>query len=189
MAIPILGGILDTIFDKVGGVVSEVVVDKDKRNEINANLERLKLEAISQSEARVHEEVMGQLAINKQEASHGSIFVAGWRPFVGWVSGVGLAYGVILEPLFSWTARVWFGYAGSFPDIDPALLIFALGGMLGIGGMRTYEKVKGVSTDTLADAPSASRNHPARVGIPIESINMGPDGRIKTPAKAPPWNR
>lgn len=158
MAIPILGSILDSVFGKVGDIVSEVVVDKDKRNEINANLERLKFEAIGQSEQRIHEEVMGQLSINQTEAEHKSLFVAGWRPFVGWVSGAGLAYGVILEPLFSWTARVWFSYQGTFPDIDPALLIFALGGMLGIGTMRTVERIKGVATDDLTTGKASTRN-------------------------------
>lgn len=160
MAIPFFKDIIDGVFGTIGGVVSEVVVDKDKRNEINANLERLRLEALDKAEQRTHEEIMGQIEINKTEAQHGSIFVAGWRPFVGWVSGVGLAYGVLFEPFFSWVARVVIGYQGPFPEIDPALLIFSLGGMLGIGGMRTYEKVKGVSSDTIADNPSASRNRP-----------------------------
>lgn len=170
MAIPILGDIIDTVFGKVGDVVSEVVVDKDKRNEINANLERIKLEAIDKSEQRVHEEVMGQLEINKTEAQHKSIFVAGWRPFVGWTSGVGLAYGVIFEPMASWFARVVLDYNGNFPEIDPTLLIFSLGGMLGIGGMRTLEKIKGVSSDTIADNPAASRNRPNK-----DPINLLPE--------------
>lgn len=167
MGIPILGDILDSVFGKVGDVVSEVVVDKDKRNQIKADLERLRLEASDKAEQRVHEEVMGQIAINNTEAQHKSIFVAGWRPFVGWVSGVGLAYGVIVEPLFSWTARVWFNYTGSFPEIDPGLLIFALGGMLGIGTMRTVEKVKGVSSDNLNNAAAASRNTPTLLSAPL----------------------
>ena len=161
MAIPILSSILGGLIDKAGSVASELITDKDKRAQLKADLERLKIEEASKAEQRLHEEIMGQIEINKVEAAHSSVFVAGWRPFVGWVSGAGLAYGVIVEPLFSWAARVWFGYAGNFPEIDPTLLIFALGGMLGIGGMRTIEKIKGVSTDTLADAPEASRNVPS----------------------------
>lgn len=159
------GGILGTIFGGVKDVVGEIVVDKDKRNELQAGLDRLELELADKVEVRIHEEVMGQLAINKEEAGHASIFVAGWRPAVGWVSAAGLAYGIILEPLFSWTARVWFGYAGNFPEIDPTLLVFSLGGMLGIGTMRTVEKIKGVSSDTVADLPAASRNVPAKLMI------------------------
>lgn len=185
MAIPILGGLLDSVFSKVGDVVSEVVVDKDKRNEIKANLERLRLETSDKAQQRIHEQMLAQTAINKQEAGHASLFVAGWRPFVGWVSGVGLAYGVLLEPLFSWTARVMFKYGGSFPEIDATILMFALGGMLGIGTMRTVEKVQGVSRESLSDV---SVHQPGAVGIPVEQLNMDPKtGRVKTPENAP-WH-
>lgn len=160
MAIPIIGDILGEVFGKVGDVVSEVVVDKDKRNEIKANLERLKLEAIDKSEQRLHEQMLGQMEINKVEAGSSSLFVAGWRPAAGWASVGGLVYATLLEPLCSWAARVLFDYTGPFPEIDPTLLIFVLGGMLGIGAMRSYEKVKGVSSDVLEDLPAASRNVP-----------------------------
>lgn len=189
MAIPILGSIIDELVGGVKDVVSEVVVDKDKRNQINADLERMRLDYKDKAEARETEVRVAQIELNKQEAQHSSIFVAGWRPFVGWVSGVGLAYGVLIEPFFSWTARVVFEYAGNFPEIDPTVLIFALGGMLGIGSMRTIEKVKGVSTDVLADSPAASRNAPSR-GIPVEQIGMNPrTGRIEYPPQEAPWTK
>lgn len=140
MGIPILGDIIDA----VKGLVSEVVVDKDKKNEINLELARL----ADQAEARVHEQVLAQIEVNKTEASHGSIFVAGWRPFVGWVSGAGLAAQTVLFPLLD---RIW-GWKMQF---DTELLILTLGGMLGIGGMRTFEKVKGVSTNNYTDVPVA----------------------------------
>jgi hypothetical protein len=191
MAIPFIKDIIDGVFGSVGDIVSEVVVDKDKRNEINANLERLRVETLDKADERAHEEIMGQLEINKTEATHSSIFVAGWRPFVGWVSGIGLGYGVIIEPLASWFARVIIDYQGPFPEIDPTLLIFALGGMLGIGTMRTVEKIKGVSSDTIQDAPSASRN------VPIVPITKGQPENILPPLylnnvelpEDAPWSR
>jgi len=89
---------------------------------------------------------LGQLEVNKVEAAHGSVFVAGWRPFVGWVCGAGLAAQVIIFPLldriFKWQMQ-----------FDTELLILTMTGMLGIGGMRTYEKVKGVSTNDFSDVP------------------------------------
>ena len=138
MGIPILGDIIDA----VNGLVSEVVVDKDKKNEINLELARL----ADQAEARVHEQIISQIEVNKTEAAHGSVFVAGWRPFVGWVSGAGLAAQTVMFPLLD---RIW-GWSMQF---DTELLILTLGGMLGIGGMRTFEKVKGVSTNDYRDVP------------------------------------
>lgn len=151
MGIPIIGDIIGAVKD----VVSEVVVDKDKKREIDLELARLADEA----EARVHQEVLAQIEVNKAEAGHGSIFVAGWRPFVGWVCGVGLASQVALFPLLD---RI-FGWSMTF---DTELLILTLGGMLGIGGMRTFEKVRGVSTNDYRDVPKQTQESPV---VPAET--------------------
>ena len=89
--------------------------------------------------------IAGQLEINKIEAGSSNWFVAGWRPFVGWVCGVGLAYVAILEPLVRFIAQVGFGYKGSFPLIDTSLTMQVLLGMLGLAGIRGFEKTKGVA--------------------------------------------
>lgn len=89
--------------------------------------------------------LQGQLAINAVEAKHPSIFVAGWRPFVGWVGGFSLAYAAILAPFLEFIAMVA-GYTGKFPELDTAVVIQVLMGMLGIAGLRTYEKVKDKAT-------------------------------------------
>lgn len=78
-----------------------------------------------------------QNEVNKIEAQHRSIFVAGWRPFIGWVCGVALLYNFILRDIIAWLS----------PNImPPALqmehLLTVLLGMLGLGGLRTYEKLK-----------------------------------------------
>ncbi len=85
--------------------------------------------------------LMGQMEVNKIEAAHDSIFVAGWRPFIGWVCGFGLLYNVILHPFFS----SFFEMA----EVNVELLYPVLLGMLGLGGMRSFEKLKGVSRDKL----------------------------------------
>ena len=87
----------------------------------------------------------GQLAVNAEEAKSSNWFVAGWRPFVGWMCGAGLCYAAILEPLARFAAQVGFGYSGQFPVIDNMLTLQILMGMLGLGGMRTFEKGKGVA--------------------------------------------
>jgi hypothetical protein len=85
-----------------------------------------------------------QIQTNIEEAKSTNWFVAGWRPFCGWVGGGGLAYAVIIEPIARFIAKVVFGYTGEFPQIDTSMTTNVLLGMLGLlGSMRTIEKVKG----------------------------------------------
>ncbi len=93
-----------------------------------------------------------QADINKQEAAHASIFVAGWRPFIGWVCGTAFAYHYILQPFLVFTLTAA-GHPVNLPTFDMGALITVLGGMLGLAGMRTFEKNKGV---TLGMAPKRS---------------------------------
>jgi hypothetical protein len=81
-----------------------------------------------------------QTKINTAEASHRSVFVAGWRPFIGWVCGFGLLYAVLLEPFlrFIFTVNGWIVY--DFPIVDTAITMQVLFGMLGLAGFRSYEK-------------------------------------------------
>lgn len=90
--------------------------------------------------------ITGQMEINKIEAANTNIFVSGWRPAVGWVCGIALAYAALIEPSARFIAVVLFGYSGSFPSIDTDLTMQILIGMLGLGGMRSFEKAKGVSS-------------------------------------------
>ncbi len=150
LGIPIIGDVIGAVKD----IVSEVVVDKDKKREVELELEKIE----DAAEARVHEEIIAQIELNKEEAKHGSVFVAGWRPFVGWVSGAGLAAQTIFLPLME---AIW----GLSYNIDTELLILTLGGMLGIGSMRTYEKVQNVSTNDFTDTPE--RKQPENILPPI----------------------
>ena len=122
---PITAGL--NIVDKF---IGKFVKDKDLAAKLSA-------EARSQEFAGELQLLVGQMEINKVEAAHKSIFVSGWRPFIGWVCGVGLLYNVLLSPILD----VWF----TMPEIDPGLLYPVLMGMLGLGGMRTAEKFKGVA--------------------------------------------
>lgn len=88
-------------------------------------------------------QVIAQLEINAKEAAHPSVFVAGWRPFFGWAGGVGFIYAVILQPMLAWLAAVK-GWPVP-PTLNLDLLWVVVTGMLGIGGLRTFEKTKGVS--------------------------------------------
>ena len=89
---------------------------------------------------------LAQIKLNTKEAAHTSVFVSGWRPFVGWVGALGFAMMAIVFPLLMF----FFPEAGA-PDLDSGLVLTILGGMLGIGGLRTFEKVKGVERNSLSD--------------------------------------
>ena len=80
-----------------------------------------------------------QTKINEAEAGHRSVFVAGWRPFVGWVCGFGLLYAVLLEPLLRFIFTVN-GWDSTFPAIDTTITMQVLFGMLGLAGFRSFEK-------------------------------------------------
>jgi len=86
----------------------------------------------------------GQLKINEAEAKSTNWFVAGGRPFIMWVCGFALLYATILEPFARFVAKIMYGYTGAFPVIDTNLTMQILLGLLGLGGMRSFEKLKGV---------------------------------------------
>ena len=82
---------------------------------------------------------LAQIDVNKTEAASTNWFVAGWRPAVGWIGALALAYAAIFEPLMRFIA-VQAGYKGAFPILDTSITLQVLMGLLGLGAMRTYEK-------------------------------------------------
>lgn len=89
-------------------------------------------------------QVIAQLEINAREAQHPSVFVAGWRPGFGWAGCAGFVYATILQPMLAWYASVH--ALPTPPELNLDLLWVVITGMLGIGGLRTFEKSKGVAT-------------------------------------------
>ena len=96
--------------------------------------------------------LLAQIGVNAKEAEHKSIFIAGWRPFVGWVCGFSLAYVSIIEPIMRFVSRLC-GYAGGFPVIDTTITMQVLLGMLGLVVARTKEKKDGTHKDSLTSKP------------------------------------
>jgi len=118
-------GLVDTFINKFVG-------DKDLAAKLMA-------EARSQEFSGELSLLMGQMKINKVEAAHKSIFVAGARPAILWICGIGLGYNTIVHPILD----IWL----EMPVVDPTLLMPVLTGILGLGGMRSFEKYKGVSRE------------------------------------------
>ena len=103
-----------------------------------AKLELLKLEQTGEIQL-----AQGQLEINKIEAGSDSLFVAGWRPAVGWISVSGVAWNVLMQPMLSWVSGMVEIQVP--PPADLELLLFLLRTLLGVSGLRTAEKIKGVA--------------------------------------------
>lgn len=132
--------LVDFKLDDVGGLftsIREAITGK----KIEDPVELAKIEAqLTQAETILKQ---GQININQEEAKNSNLFVAGWRPAVGWTCTVGLFYTAIMQPMLAWVS-VNFGWVQP-PVLDIGPLMTILGGLLGFGGYRAYEKVKGVA--------------------------------------------
>jgi hypothetical protein len=125
--------ILDAIVGLGGKLIDKLIPDPVARDA--ARLELLKLQQSGELAA-----MLAQTEINKVEAANGSVFVAGWRPAIGWVCAMAMGYQYLLRPFL-----VAYHPALAFPGLDDNLWQL-LAGMLGLGGLRTFEKVNGVAS-------------------------------------------
>lgn len=125
--------LLGSVFELGKTIIDRLFPDPEKK--AAAELELLKL-----TQSGDLQKVIGQLQINAEEAKHQSIFVAGWRPFAGWIGGLGFAYASIVHYVLVWVATLQ-GWPAP-PAVDIEILLYVLGGMLGLGTLRTYEKTR-----------------------------------------------
>jgi hypothetical protein len=121
---------IDKLIQPVSDILDKFVADKDLKTKLSHELER---EIISLNKA--------QLEVNKVEAKHSNIFVSGWRPFIGWCCGLSLAYHFIIEPVVQYILIVN-GINFETPEFDFSQLSTIVMAMLGMSGLRTYEKIK-----------------------------------------------
>ena len=129
---------LQALIGPATGLLDKFIPDQDTKI-------KLAHEIATMSERHAHELAKSQLEVNKVEAASRSTFVAGWRPFVGWTCGVALAYHFVLQPLILFGVTVAGVQMSPLPAFDMDTLLTVLLGMLGLGGLRTLEKTKGVS--------------------------------------------
>lgn len=129
---------LTALIGPVTGLLDKFVEDKDQKNALAHEIATL-------AEKQAHEAAMAQVSVNREEAKHRSIWVSGWRPFIGWVCGVALAYHFVLMPLILFGVTVSGVEIPALPEFDMGSLMTVLMGMLGLGGLRTFEKTKGLT--------------------------------------------
>lgn len=121
-----------------GEVLDRVIPDKAKAEQAKLEMQAKVLDAMNQG-------ALAQLEVNKVEAGHRSIFVAGWRPFIGWTCGAGLAWAFVGQPVANWVIGTFGVKVAALPVLPIDGLTELVFAMLGIGALRTFEKVKGVS--------------------------------------------
>ena len=130
--------LISSLIGPVTGILDKVIEDKDQKA-------KLAHEIATMSDTHAQQALLSQLEINKAEAASGSLFKGGWRPFVGWVCGVAFAYHFVLQPLIVFILTVFGSDIPELPEFDMSTLLTTLGGLLGIGGLRTYEKKSGLT--------------------------------------------
>ena len=130
---------LQQLIAPVTGLLDKFIEDKDKKN-------ALAHEIATMAERHAQELAKAQIEVNKQEASHKSLFVSGWRPAVGWVCCVGMASNFLVIPMANF-ALALVASDVVIPVLQLSEMMPVLLGMLGLGSMRSAEKFKGVQRD------------------------------------------
>ena len=130
--------LISSLIGPVTGILDKVIPDSDMKA-------KLAHEIATMSDNHAQQALLSQLEINKAEAASGSLFKSGWRPFIGWTSGVAFAYHFVLQPLLVFVLTASGVDLPDLPEFDMSALLTVLGGMLGIGGLRSYEKTKGLT--------------------------------------------
>lgn len=136
----ILGGIVDAI----GKIADDLFTSDKERLDAQIELQKVSIEA-----AKIDASLAtGQMEVNKAEATNTSLFVAGWRPAIGWVGAASMLYQFLIYPFLVWgwalmQAKGWVPVTMSAPPmLEAESLWVILSGMLGIASLRTVEKVK-----------------------------------------------
>ena len=129
---------LTALIGPVSKLVGKFIEDKDQKNKLAHDLATL-------ASRHAQELAKGQLEINKAEATHKSIFVAGWRPFIGWTCGIALCWHFVIAPFTMFICAYLMVAIPELPTFDMSSLMTVLMGMLGLGGLRSFEKYKGLT--------------------------------------------
>ena len=130
--------LVNTLVGPVSNILDKFVEDKDQKA-------KLAHEIATMSDRHAQEIALAQISVNAAEAASGSLFKGGWRPCVGWVCAIAFFYHFVGQPLIIFIVALAGAEIPDLPEFDMGTLLTVLGGMLGICGLRTYEKQKGVT--------------------------------------------
>ncbi|GIX17716.1 MAG: hypothetical protein KatS3mg119_1902 [Rhodothalassiaceae bacterium] len=131
MGIPVISDIIQAIAKPIDDLVGDTDLKRKLKAEIQGQLFQLD---------------MAQIAVNQQEAAHKSLYVAGWRPFIGWVCGVAIAWAFLGQHVAEWAVAIW-APGTPIPEVESDRLMELVLAMLGMAGLRTYEKRAGVARE------------------------------------------
>ena len=129
---------IQSLIGPVTGLLDKFIEDKDQKA-------RIAHELATMSEKHAQELSLAQIEVNKAEAQSGSLFKGGWRPAVGGVCAIAFLYHFLLKDIIMFVCAFAGVDVPDLPEFDMSTLLTVLGGMLGIGGLRTYEKQKGLT--------------------------------------------
>ena len=128
---------LQSLIGPVSDLLDKWIVDADTKAQ-------LAHEIATMSERHAHQIALAQIEVNKEAAKTGGIFRAGWRPAVGWVCAIAFAWYFVLQPVTLFVLLTAGLPVPPLPEFDVGALFTVLGGLLGLGGLRTFEKTKGL---------------------------------------------
>ena len=130
--------VIQSLIAPVTGLLDKFIEDKVQKA-------ALAHEITTMSQKHAQELSLAQIEVNKAEAQSGSLFKGGWRPAVGWVCAIAFLYHFLLKDIIIFVCAFAGVEVPDLPEFDMSTLLTVLGGMLGIGGLRTYEKQKGLT--------------------------------------------
>lgn len=133
-----MGPLIQALLPMAGEILDRVIPDEKAKEQAKHELEVKIIEAANQVN-------LEQAKTNQVEASHRSIWVAGWRPAIGWACALGISWAFVLHPFAGWILELTGGDGSSLPQVDSEILFELVLAMLGMSGLRTFEKMKKVT--------------------------------------------
>ena len=121
----------------IGDVLDKVIPDNNAKAKAKADIEK----ALIDNASKIN---LAQAETNKIEANHRSVFIAGWRPFLGWVCGIGFSWIFVLNPILQWGLALY-GINAVLPQLQTDVLMELTIALLGLAGLRSWEKAKGIT--------------------------------------------
>jgi hypothetical protein len=145
---PLVGILAGPLLEIGRELIDRLWPDKvaQEKERATAELELLRLTQSERMADKANEVAiaLAQIKVNEEEAKSSNVFVAGWRPAIGWTCACAFFYAFLLGPIITQVSTAY-GHTFPLPPIDMENMMYVLGGMLGLGGLRTFEKVKGVT--------------------------------------------